>query len=279
MDLNLSSAKTQEEVCDKIVKLILNSKDQKTIAMSLLTAGAHVRIIRAMERHQDCVQVQKSACKALMQLAKLNFDNKVTVAQAATAQIVIMMRLHQTDNKLIELACLTLQEIASHSDSCKALLFRAGADLALMEVVNREMTRLNFTPPDIWVPWSYTWGEYEYDLLFHARFALNHLAGDFQIPWSKLIDRLHINRIELVDLPVWAQVVANRTIEASRPSSSRDLEALDEEARDAVSKYLTELIPRDGWVNSRWRDQVIRLLFPTAEKQVRQAIFKKRQQQ
>ncbi len=48
-----------------------------------------MRIIRAMDRHQDDAQVQKNACGALMNLS-LNNANKMTLAQAATAQIVIV---------------------------------------------------------------------------------------------------------------------------------------------------------------------------------------------
>ena len=48
-----------------------------------------------MDRHQDDVKVQALACRALKQLA-LNDANKMTLAQAATAQIVLTMRLHPT---------------------------------------------------------------------------------------------------------------------------------------------------------------------------------------
>ena len=89
-----------------------------------------------MDRHRDDVQVQEFACRALMQLA-LNDANKMILAQAATAQIVLTMRLHPTEAELMRWACRVLSYLASHDDS-KVLMTRAGADEALLDVVDRD---------------------------------------------------------------------------------------------------------------------------------------------
>ncbi len=49
--------------------------------MTLVAARAHVRIIRAMDRHQDDAQVQTAACGALRNFAA-NDANQVTLMAA-----------------------------------------------------------------------------------------------------------------------------------------------------------------------------------------------------
>ncbi len=46
-----------------------------------MAAEAHVRVIRAMDRHQDAAQVQMEACGALASLAT-NIANQVTLVAA-----------------------------------------------------------------------------------------------------------------------------------------------------------------------------------------------------
>ncbi len=64
----------------------------------LVAAGAHVRIIRAMDQCQDNAQVQITACGALWNLA-LNDANKGTlVAAGAHVRIIRAMDRHQDNN-------------------------------------------------------------------------------------------------------------------------------------------------------------------------------------
>jgi hypothetical protein len=58
--------------------------------VTLVAAEAHVRIIRAMDRHQYNAKVQETACSALLSLAT-NDANKVTF-MAAEAHVRIMRR-------------------------------------------------------------------------------------------------------------------------------------------------------------------------------------------
>jgi hypothetical protein len=103
---------------------------------TLVAAEAHVLIIRAMDRHQDDARVHEWACRALSNLA-LNDANKMILAQAATAQIVLTMRRHPTEAELMWRACDALSQLAAHDDS-KVPIKRAGADVALLDVVDRD---------------------------------------------------------------------------------------------------------------------------------------------
>ncbi len=84
------------------------SRPNNAKQVTLVAAEAHVRIIRAMDRHQDDAKVQAAACRALRNLT-LNDANKMTLAQAATAQIVLPMRLHPTEAGLMWPACHALR--------------------------------------------------------------------------------------------------------------------------------------------------------------------------
>ncbi len=70
-----------------------------------------------MDRHQNDVKVQEWACRALMQLA-LNDANKMILAQAATAQIVLTTRLHPTEAELMTWACRTLSYLPTLTARC-----------------------------------------------------------------------------------------------------------------------------------------------------------------
>jgi hypothetical protein len=61
MDRNQGNVQVQLEACNAIWDLAVNDANQ----MMLVAAGVHVRIIRAMDRHQDDVRVQKAACGVL----------------------------------------------------------------------------------------------------------------------------------------------------------------------------------------------------------------------
>ena len=130
MGRHQDDAQVQGAACGALRNLGENDANKVTLM------AAHVRIIRAMDRHQDDAKVQTTACLALMNLA-LNDANKMTLAQAATAQIVLTMRLHPTEAELMRWACHALSRLAAHDDS-KVLMTRAGADVALLDVVDRD---------------------------------------------------------------------------------------------------------------------------------------------
>ncbi len=72
------------------MSLALNDANRVT----LMAAEAHLRIIRAMDRHQDNARVQEKACGALFSLA-VNDANRVTlVAAEAHVRIIRAMDRH-----------------------------------------------------------------------------------------------------------------------------------------------------------------------------------------
>jgi len=237
-----------------------------------------------MDRHRDDVQVQALACRALMQLA-LNDANKMILAQAATAQIVLTMRLHPTEAELMRWACHALGQFAAHAES-KVLMMRAGADEALLDVVDRDGDQddedrgeavQDADPMDL-------------ALLPSARLALRRLAAnaDSRVDdsWPVVVDRLRLIRIELLDLSVWAQSAANRT--AVVITASRSLRRLQGAGRTALIAHIAvfafgmELVPLNGWktAGGGGRDLALRRLLPLAEEQVRAlAVCHQEQQQ
>ncbi len=131
MDRHQDYAQVQIMACNALMSLAANNADEVT----LVAAEAHVSIVRAMDWHDDDANVLTVACRALITLA-LNDANRMTLAQAATAQIVLTMRLHPTKGELMRWACHALSQLAAHDDS-KALMTRAGAHEALLDVVDR----------------------------------------------------------------------------------------------------------------------------------------------
>ncbi len=269
LDRHQDDAKVQKSAFLALHNLALNDANQVT----LVAAEAHVRIIRAMDRHQDNVEVQRLACCALVQLA-LNDANKMTLAQAATAQIVLTMRLHPAEAELMTWACHALSYLAAHADS-KVLMTRAGADVALLDVVDRDGDQDDED-----------WGEAVQDadpmdlpLVPSARLALRRLAAnaDSRVDdsWPVVVDRLRLIRIELLDLSAWAQSAATRT--AVVMTASRSLRRLQGAGRTelfahiAVFAFGTELVPLDGWktAGGGGRFLALRRLLPLAEEQVR----------
>jgi hypothetical protein len=261
------------------LNLALNDANQVT----LMAAEAHVRIIRAMDRHQDDAQVQEKACGALMNLA-LNDANKMTLAQAATAQIVLTMRLHPTEAELMRWACHALSQLAAHDDS-KVLMTRAGAHEVLLDVVDR------YGDQD-----DEHGGEAAQDadpmdlaLVPSARLALRRLAAnaDSRVDdsWPVVVDRLRQIRIELLDLSAWAQSAATRT--AVMITASRSLRRFQGAGRTALFAHIavlafgTELVPLDGWktAGGGGRGLALRRLLPLAEEQVRALAVCHQQQQ
>ena len=229
-----------------------------------------------MGRLQDDVKVQTTACRALMNLA-LNDANKMTLAQAATAQIVLTMRLHPTEAELMRWASRALSQLAAHDDS-KVLMTRAGAHEALLDVVDRDGDQDDED-----------WGEaaqaaqdadpMDLALVPSARLALRRLAAnaDSRVDdsWPVVVDRLRLIRIELLDLSAWAQSAATRT--AVVITASRSLRRLQGAGRTALIAHIavfafgTELVPLNGWKTAGGvgRDLALRRLLPLAEEQVR----------
>jgi hypothetical protein len=246
MDQHQDDARVQTTACGALQNLAVNNANKVT----LVAAEAHVRIIRAMDRHQDDAKVQTTACGALMNLSA-NDANNMTLAQAATAQIVLTMRLHPTEVELVRFACKALSRLAAQDDS-KVLMTRAGADVALLEVIDRYAAQ-NYED----------WGEAAAQdadpiglaLVPCARRALRRLAAnaDSRVDdsWSVVVDRLRLIRIELLDLSAWAQSAATRTtivIKADR--SMQRFQGVGRAAltaQIAVSAFGTELVPVDGW--------------------------------
>ncbi len=75
---------------------------------------AHVRIIHAMDRHQDDAQVQEEACGALWELV-LNDANQVTLMAAEThVRIIRAMDRHQDDARVQVKACGALWILANN---------------------------------------------------------------------------------------------------------------------------------------------------------------------
>ena len=209
-----------------------------------------------MDRHQDNVEVQESACLALMQLA-LNDANKVTLAQAATAQIVLTMRLHPTEAELMRLARRALSQLTSRDDS-EVLGDQDDEDLG--------EAAQDADPMDL-------------ALAPCARLALRRLAAnaDSRVDdsWPVVVDRLRLIRIELLDLSAWAQSAASRT--AVVITASRSLRRLQGAGRTALIAHIavfafgTELVPLNGWktAGGGGRCLALRRLLPLAEEQVR----------
>ncbi len=69
--LTQDDAQVQEAACGALWSLAVNDANEVT----LVEAEAHMRIIRAMDRHQDDAQVQEAACGALMNLAENNANS------------------------------------------------------------------------------------------------------------------------------------------------------------------------------------------------------------
>ncbi len=80
--------------------------------MTLVAAEAHVRIIRAMDRHQDDAQVQEKACSALWILAANNANQVTLVAAEAHVRIIHAMDRHQDAAQVQENACGALWYLA-----------------------------------------------------------------------------------------------------------------------------------------------------------------------
>ncbi len=78
-----------------------------------MAAEAHVRIIRAMDRHQDDAKVQATACGALWNLAANDANQVTLVAAEAHVRIIRAMDLHQDDAKVQATACGALWNLAS----------------------------------------------------------------------------------------------------------------------------------------------------------------------
>jgi hypothetical protein len=218
-----------------------------------------------------------------MQLA-LNDANKMILAQAATAQIVLTMRLHPTEAELMRWACHALGQFAAHAES-KVLMMRAGADEALLDVVDRDGDQddedrgeavQDADPMDL-------------ALLPSARLALRRLAAnaDSRVDdsWPVVVDRLRLIRIELLELSAWAQSAASRT--AVVITASRSLRRLQGAGRTALIAHIavlafgTELVPLNGWktAGGGGRDLALRRLLPLAEEQVRALAVCHQQQQ
>ena len=270
MDRHQDDAQVQEKACGALMNLAVNDANQ----VPLMTAGAHMRIIRAMDLYQDNVQVQEKACGALRNLATNN-ANKVTLAQAATAQIVRAMQLHETEIQLMRWACQALGHLSAHDEN-KVLMMQAGADVALLEVVDRDRDRD---------------GDDGELVVNSARLALRRLAAnaDSRVDdsWPVLVDRLRLIRIELLDLSSWAQSAASRTA-AMNTVVSRTQQRLQGEGRTAMSTNIavlafgTELVPLDGWKSDAGYELARHHLLPLANKQVRQelaALAEKQQQE
>ena len=68
--------------------------------VTLVAAEAHVRIIRAMDRHQDDAKVQLSACGALWNLARNDANQVTLMAAEAHVRIIRAMDRHQDDAKV-----------------------------------------------------------------------------------------------------------------------------------------------------------------------------------
>jgi hypothetical protein len=273
MDRHEDDARLQENALDALWTLAGNNANK----VALMAAEAHVRIIRAIDRHQDDEQVQEKAFGALASLAANN-ANRVTLALAATAQIVLTMRRHPTEAELMRWACHALRQLAAHDDS-KALMTRAGAGVALLDVVDRDGDQDDEDRGEA------AQDAYPIDLALvpsarlSARLALRRLAdnADSRVDdsWPVVVDRLRLIRIELLDLSVWAQSAASRT--AVVITASRSLRRLQGAGRTALIAHIavfafgTELMPLNGWktAGGGGRDLALRRLLPLAEEQVR----------
>jgi hypothetical protein len=209
----------------------------------------------------------------------------MTLAQAATAQIVLTMRLHPTEAELMRWACHALGQFAAHAES-KVLMMRAGADEALLDVVDRDGDQddedrgeavQDADPMDL-------------ALLPSARLALRRLAAnaDSRVDdsWPVVVDRLRLIRIELLELSAWAQSAATRA--AVVITASRSLRRFQGAGRTALIAHIavfafgTELVPLNGWktAGGGGRDLALRRLLPLAEEQVRAlAVCHQEQQQ
>ena len=263
--------------CGALWSLALNDANQVT----LMAAEAHVRIIRAMDRHQDDARVQENACGALMKLA-LNDANKMILAQAATAQIVLTMRLHPTEAELMRWACHALSQLAAHDDS-KVLMTRAGAHEVLLDVVDRYGDQDDEHGGEA----AQDTDPMDLALVPSARLALRRLAAnaDSRVDdsWPVVVDRLRQIRIELLDLSAWAQSAATRT--AVMITASRSLRRFQGAGRTALFAHIavlafgTELVPLNGWKTAGGRGLALRRLLPLAEEQVRALAVCHQQQQ
>jgi hypothetical protein len=130
-------AQVQEMACGALRNLAVNDADQVT----LMAAEAHVRIIRAMDRHQDDAQVLLEACLALMNLA-LNDANKVTlVAAEAHVCIIREMDRHQGDAQVQETACGALWNLAVN-DADQVTLMAAEAHVRIIRAMDRHQDDL-----------------------------------------------------------------------------------------------------------------------------------------
>jgi hypothetical protein len=86
--------------------------DNDANKVTLMAAEAHVRIIRAMDLHQDDANVQKLACGALYNLAVNNANQVTLMAAEAHVRIIRAMDRHQDDANVQTTACLALLNLA-----------------------------------------------------------------------------------------------------------------------------------------------------------------------
>jgi hypothetical protein len=194
------------------------------------------------------------------------------------------MRLHPTEAVLVRRACHALSPFAAHDDS-KILITRVGADVALLDVVDRDGDQ----DDEDWGEAAQDADPADLDLVPCARLALRRLAANadsrLDDSWPVVVDRLRLIRIELLDLSVWAQSAATRT--AVVITASRSLRRLQGAGRTALIAHIavfafgTELVPLDGWktAGGGGRGLALRRLLPLAEEQVRALTVCHQQQQ
>jgi len=123
MDRWVTSSRIQSEAIIVLANLVENADNMVTI----MARGGLQRVFAAMDAHPTSADVQKQACRALVNLAYDNTDNQVTiVVRDGLRRLFAAMDAHPTSVGVQEYACLALANLAVNADNKVTLMARDG---------------------------------------------------------------------------------------------------------------------------------------------------------